>query len=210
MDKKILYCLLHGESCMDRVENVFKTWGQNVDIIFYSDYDNLEKKVYKVTDKKGYLDLEEKHINGLKFINSNFVDYKWYFFCDDDTFVNTKKMNEFLEIAQEDIVYGYLINCWRTIPSLYFPSGGAGVLISKKNLKKVSNNIVGKGTKFAADVTLGLNLIDENIKVSNCEYFHSEKSEHYGISVENIKEHITFHHIKNLNEMQTYYNLCKN
>ena len=205
---KILYCLLHGKSCIDRADNVLRTWGQDVDVVFYSDYDNLEKKVYKVTDKKGYWDLEEKHINGFKFINDSFGDYEWYFFCDDDTFVNTEKMNEFLEVTQEDVVYGCLINCWKNMPSLYYPSGGAGVLIHKSVLNKLVNKLDVKETKFA-DVTLGLNLIDENIKVSNCEFFHSEKSEHYGISIENIKEHIKFHHIKTFEQMDTLYKMCK-
>jgi hypothetical protein len=209
MDKKILYYLLHGKSCNDRVDNVLNTWGKDVDVIFYSDYEDLNKKVYKVTDKPGYWDLEEKHINGFKFLKNNFLDYEWYFFCDDDTFVNTEKMNEFLKTAKEDIVYGYLINCWPNMPFLYYPSGGAGVLIHKSVLNKLIDKLTIKGTKFA-DVTLGLNLIDENIRISNCEFLHSEKPNHYGITDENIKKHITFHHIKSLNEMQDFYNLCKN
>jgi hypothetical protein len=208
MDKKILYSILHGKSCVERVDNVIGTWGQDVDIVFYSDYDNLEKKVYKVTDKKGYWDLEEKHINGFKFINDKFGDYEWYFFCDDDTFVNTTEVYNFLNFCNEDIVYGYLINCWSKNTSLFYHSGGAGVLISKKIMNKISEEIDVKGTKFA-DVTLGLFLYENNIKTENNNLFKSETPEHYKISKNEIKKYITFHHIKTFEQMDSLYKICK-
>jgi hypothetical protein len=205
--KKILYFLLHGEVCINRVDNVLNTWGQNVDIVFYSDYENINKKVYKVTDKKGYWDLEEKHVNGFKFLKNNFTDYDWYFFCDDDTFVNTKKMNEFLQICDENTVYGYLLSGWPVMTSLHYPSGGGGVLIHKTILEKIIDKIRVRNTGFA-DITLGLTLFDENIKTVNCEFLHSEHPNHFGISYENIKEHITFHHIPTYEEMKKLNDMC--
>lgn len=207
--KKILYYLLHGKSCVDRVDNILNSWGKNVDVVFYSDYENLNKNVFKVTDKSGYWDLEEKHINGFKFLKNNLKEYEWYFFCDDDTFVNVKKMDDFLKTANEDIVYGYLINCWPVLPLLHYPSGGGGVLIHRNILNKIIDGLMVKGTKFA-DVTLGLNLYEQGIKVSNCEFLHSEKPQHYGIEYQQVREHITFHHIKDFDEMLNLHNLCDN
>lgn len=202
--KKILYSILNGQLKNDRIKNVKNTWGKDVELIFYSDFEDLENNVYKVIDKKGYWDLEEKHINGIKFVNDNFKDYEWYFFCDDDTFVNTKKMNEFLDSCEKDVVYGLLINCYSKNKSLFYHSGGAGVLIHKKNLEIISQNIESKNTKFA-DVTLGICLHDNNIKVETDDKFKSEKPQFYSISTDEVKNYITFHHINSIEEMMELY-----
>lgn len=195
---------MNGQLKNDRIKNVKNTWGKDVELIFYSDFEDLENNVYKVIDKKGYWDLEEKHINGIKFVNDNFKDYEWYFFCDDDTFVNTKKMNEFLDSCEEDVVYGLLINCYSKNKSLFYHSGGAGVLIHKKNLEIISQNIESKNTKFA-DVTLGICLHDNNIKVETDDKFKSEKPQFYSISLDKVKNYITFHHINSMEEMMELY-----
>lgn len=207
MSKKILYFLLHGEACKHRVRNILETWGKESDVIFYSDYEDLDKKVYKVTDKKGYWDLEEKHVKGIKFLENNFQNYDWYFLCDDDTFVNTKKMNEFIQTCDENTVYGYLLHGWPVMPSLYYPSGGGGVLIHKSKLEKIIKTISVRNTQYA-DITLGLNLHDQSINTVNCEFLHSEHPSHFGIGYENVKEHISFHHIESLGEMKKLHELC--
>lgn len=204
---KILYYLLHGGACNGRVNNVVDTWGRNENVVFYSDYEDVDRNIYKVSDGTDYWDLEEKHVKGIKFLKNNFQNYDWYFLCDDDTFVNTKKMNEFIQTCDEDTIYGFLINTWPNDPSLYYPSGGGGTLIHNKILHQLIDKIEMKGTRFA-DVTLGLNLLHENFKVSNCEYFHSEHPNHYGISYENVKDHITFHHIPSFDEMKKLNDLC--
>jgi hypothetical protein len=202
--KKILYCLLNGQLKNDRIKNVINTWGKDVDLIFYSDFEDLENNVYKVIDKQGYWDLEEKHINGIKFVGSNFKDYEWYFFGDDDTFVNTKKMNDFLNSCNEDVVYGLLINCYPKNESLFYHSGGAGVLIHKKNLDIISQNIELKNTKFA-DVTLGMCLHENKINVDTDIRFKSEPPKFYKFNSDEIKNYITFHHINSFEEMMELY-----
>ena len=40
---KILVSILHGSMFPSRYDNVIKTWGKDIDHIFYSDHEDLEK-----------------------------------------------------------------------------------------------------------------------------------------------------------------------
>ena len=79
-----------------RYINVTETWGKNVDFFFYSDHEDFDKKIIKVSDRTDYQSNEEKHINIIQYVADNIKGYDWYFFCDDDTFVNTKKLESFV------------------------------------------------------------------------------------------------------------------
>ena len=69
--KKILYVILHGSINKERFYNIKETWGSNVDTLFYSDYEELDKNIIKVSNRNDYHSNEEKHINVLKFVNNN-------------------------------------------------------------------------------------------------------------------------------------------
>jgi|688.fasta_scaffold27265_5 hypothetical protein len=206
--EKIIYFIMTSHKFKHRQKNVLETWGADVDLYFYSDTEDSENKTIKVTDKSDYWSLEEKHINIFKYLENNFLDEEWFFFCDDDTFVNTKKMNEFLSSCEKDCVYGYLINCWPVMKDLFYHSGGAGVLIHRKMLNILSKNIEHKNTRFA-DVTLSLNLIDNKIKLLNDSKFHSEPPSYYNIPNDEIKENITFHHIDKFEDMKNLFDYTK-
>ena len=92
--KKILYVILHTCTRPERYEAVVNTWGKDVDFIFYADCDDEEKKIIKVSDDTSYSSNEAKHVNVIKYLFDNDYQYEWFFFCDDDTFVNTKKLEE--------------------------------------------------------------------------------------------------------------------
>jgi hypothetical protein len=198
--KKILYVILHGSVNKNRYFNVMDTWGKYVDCLFYSDHEDKEKNIIKVSDRKDYWGLEEKHINMFKILSAEYLNYDWYFFCDDDTFVNTKKMTEFLDECDTNCVYGCLINCYPNMKDLFYHSGGAGVLIHRKILDIVSKNINTKNTNFA-DVTLGIFLKENKITMKHDDRFHSEMPFSYGLKFNDAANNITFHHIKTKEEM---------
>ena len=206
--KRIQYFLMTTEKYSDRRENIMKTWGQNQDIIFYSDVEHKDKNIIKVTDKNDYWSLEEKHVNIFKFLENNYLDYEWFFFGDDDTFVNTKKLEELSQIGEKNSAYGCLINCYPKIKTLYYHSGGGGILMHRNVLDKLSKTIATKNTNFA-DVTLGICLREININMVNDDRFHSENNNTYGINLEQIKDNITFHHITNYYEMLKLHNSCQ-
>lgn len=206
---KILCLVMHGSNCSDRYYNVVNTWGKNIDTIFFSDHEDSEKKIIKTTNRKDYLGLEEKIIN-LFFKLDNYLDlYDWFLLCDDDTFVNIPKLEEFIRSCDEKLVYGkVLIHGYSKDPSLIFCSGGGGTLIHKSNMKLMSHNMKCYGHGIA-DVGLCMNLRDLNIQVENCDLFYSVSPFTTNLPHEDFKNYITFHHIRTIEEMYLLENKLK-
>ena len=206
---KILVSILHGSMNPDRYDNVIKTWGKDIDHIFYSDHEDLEKNIIVVSDKTHYFSNEEKHINALKYVNDNKPDYDWFFFCDDDTFVNVNNLIEYTKTANDAMVHGSVLKkTWPSDPHLVYCSGGAGYLISKKILSEVCKTIEVTNTGYS-DVTLGYKLRDLNILSSDDFRFKSQTPSFFNLEINECCKYITFHYIKHFDEMDKLYNSCK-
>lgn len=197
--RKILYVILHGSIYSERKINIKETWGKHLDCLFYADYENKEYNVIKVSERSDYHSNEEKHVNVIKYLSEKTPNYEWFFFCDDDTFVNSKLLENKLNEFDEDSVIGSVINCWSKDNTLHYCSGGAGYLINHKILKKL-NTIRLLNTGYS-DVTLGLFLRENNIQIKNSSLFFSQNPKFYGFNENNITEFITFHYIKNKEEI---------
>lgn len=200
--KKILYVILHGEVNKDRYNNVKDTWGINSDLLFYGDYEDNKEEIIKVSDNKSYQSNEEKHVNIFKYLSQNpTYNYEWFFFCDDDTFVNVNKLEKLLTTFDVNYVHGQLLttNVIDDGPIEYL-SGGAGYLIHCDLLEKISKEIKNLNTGYA-DLTLGVCLKNLNIPILNYEFFKSQSHIFYEYPDESIKNYITFHYIKTKDEM---------
>jgi len=198
--KKILYVILHGIVNKNRYNNVMNTWGRDKDVLFYADYNDDDKNVIKVSENTSYFSNEEKHINVIKFLNqNNKYNYEWFFFCDDDTFVNTNKLEDSLNTFDLNVVNGSVLNTWKNDPSLYYCSGGAGYLINHNILGKI--NLKNHKTGWS-DVSLGLSLRETKIECINSKLFNSQPPEFYNIEINDIKNYISFHYIKTEDKMK--------
>jgi hypothetical protein len=210
--KKILYVILHGEVYKERYHNIKDTWGKDRDLLFYGDYEDVNNEIIKVSDNKSYHSNEEKHVNILKYFNgdSNY-NYEWFFFCDDDTFVNVNKLEELLTTFNVNYVHGQLLSTdninGNPIKSgvLEYLSGGAGYLIHSNLLDKISKEIKILNTGYS-DVTLGFCLKDLNIPISNSDLFKSQPHSFYNYSNDLIKNYISFHYITNKDMMTNLIN----
>jgi hypothetical protein len=190
----ILYVILHGASSKNRYENIVETWGKDKNMIFYSDYEDLDKKIYKVSHRTDYHSSEEKHLNVLLLIKEKFNTYDWFFFCDDDTFVNTRNLEN--ENFDENFIHGSILTgCWPHDTNLPFCSGGGGYLISKENLFKMVENIFIPNTG-ASDVSFGIIAKKCNLYFLNNEKFNSQAPEFYSDKEDKLKNFTTFHYIK--------------
>jgi hypothetical protein len=201
--KKVLYVILHGSINPQRYYNVKESWGKNVDCLFYSDHNDVDKNIIKVSDRTDYHSNEEKHINSLQYVSTNIKDYEWFFFCDDDTFVNTQKLEGLLDIFDKNSIHGSLLDegHWPTDKSLNFCSGGAGYLIHSELLTNIIEHIKILNTGYS-DVTLGLHLRTLNIKSINHNFFKSQPPSFFNIPINETKNYITFHYIKTIDEMK--------
>jgi hypothetical protein len=203
--KKILYVILHGKIYSERYYSIKNTWGNNNDLLFYGDYENKDNGIIKVSNDFTYHSNEEKHINVLRYLNKNpDYDYEWFFFCDDDTFVNTNKLDEELLNFDSNYVHGSVIKCWGADPTLSYCSGGAGYLINYKLLEKIIIGLRNHKTGYS-DVSLGISLRDMNIKNINSSLFNSQPPSNYNYDINDIKNYISFHYIKTKDEMNHFF-----
>ena len=146
--------------------NARNTWGKDREnIIFISDdheksigietFPNLKGKTSKA-------DAQHRQFTAMKAVYSNkkkYTNKKWYFLVDDDTFVNYNQLVDFVAHLNYKIpvIFGFVWTEkeWQT--ELPFPSGGAGILLSKAAFDKVVPELYDGKCPFKGvnDVTIG-------------------------------------------------------
>lgn len=202
--KNILYVILHTCTRPERYDGVVNTWGQNVDFLFYSDCENEEKKIVKMSDDTSYKSNESKHINVLKYLIEKDYQYEWFFFCDDDTFVNTKNLENNLDSFDPTKITGnLLVGTWNKDLTLSYCSGGAGYLIHKNLLTEIFKVIRITDSNYS-DVSLGICAKELNIEFSNHKGFKSQSPEFYEETFSDIKDNFTYHYIAPLGMVEMY------
>lgn len=216
--KKVICFVNTTKKHIDRIENISKTWAEKIDTVFYSDHQDPENNVIKVSNRDDYASGEEKQINVLNRLSdltdgddNNLLDvYDWVFFVDDDTFVNVENLEKHIDSFDEDKVYGSIFDSVKdsenpmyvnkVIPlEAKFPSGGAGFLVSAsviKGIKDFSNYHT-----VCGDVSAGLNFHFNQVEQVDSKLFNSQNPEFYGHSEDEIKEMISYHYIKTFEEM---------
>jgi hypothetical protein len=207
----ILYCIIHTQKQSDRYDNIVKTWAQNNDFIFYSDHEDIENKVVKASNRSDYSSGEEKQINMINILanSEQYSRYNWYFFCDNDTFVNTQNMSKLLQGCDPDKIHGLVASSWPNDPLLNYCGGGAGILVSNKLLiDKMHNNVHTYNTGYG-DVALGLSVRNLGIELQHQPTFHSFPPTYYNYTEEDVKKQTTFHYIKDSFLMQGLYENTK-
>jgi len=206
--KKILYVILHTCTRPERYDGVVNSWGKDVDYVFYADCDNKEKNIIKSSNDSTYSSNEPKHVNIIKYLIENNYQYEWFFFCDDDTFVNTKNLETNLDLFDINKITGSLLKgTWREDPRLNYCSGGAGYLIHNTTLEKISKNIEIENTGYS-DVTLGICALKLGIEFEDDDRFNSQSPEVLKIDKTLIKDIFSFHYITS-ERMSEFYDIIK-
>lgn len=73
-----------------RVKAIKETWGKHYDTIYLSDYNADDKIIGYPYLENGYENIWKKYV---EFIKNEKTNTDWYYFCDDDTFVNIFNLN---------------------------------------------------------------------------------------------------------------------
>jgi hypothetical protein len=137
---KILCCILHTEKQPEQYEAIEKTWGSRIDHMYYSDHEDASKNIIKTSDKSDYKSCVEKNARVFKTLinDDRYNHYDYYFFVDNDTYVNEPKLRSSIEKGEfgEDKIYGHT---WRDKAGGNWLMGGAGFLMNRKVLKKFEN-----------------------------------------------------------------------
>jgi len=225
MKNKILFCIKTTKKYQHRINTILDTWLSGIDdFIFYSDHEDTEKNVILSSTDASYFGCLQKTIwtfNNLKNIylsdKSVLECYDWICVVDDDTFVNTKKLDEYVEEIVDDSVYGDLITpennpdnpVWKDfVPEhdYVYHSGGGGVLIPSKLLLDIEFEECGN---VWDDVTVGVIFGRNNVPLVDSELFNSQPPDFYGKSDEDVNNVVTYHHISP-DRMKSLYEITKN
>jgi hypothetical protein len=212
---KILFGVLTTEKYHStRCYNIQATWGKDQSVAFLTDKRTSNNNYICCTDRCDYQSVYIKVISALKFFYQLIDDFDWFYICDDDAYIFTKTLQNYLKDfdTNHPIVCGEIKNTLSEDLSLFYPLGGAGCVLSKETIKRLYKHISEKQYKINmyGDVTLGYLLKDCQITLINDRRFHSQRPDHfeYGLDInKHLITNISFHYIdaewsKKLNEME--------
>lgn len=212
----VLTCDLYLDT---RVKSIQNTWGKLIDTIFLTDSENSQKDIIGYNTPKNYDGIQDKYLNFFK--KFNFKKYDYYFFVDDDTFINIENLKSLkIPSSEDNFAYirrlvlnpdgtdkdgnytGYPMNKLRgyniQLP-LTHPSGGAGYILSKKTTLEIKKYLEFAGNTVSlsghGDVTLGfwLRNVGSNLIFSEDLWWEKPKEcEPFGF---NEKTFLTLHYV---------------
>lgn len=195
----------------DRQKSLLSTWLRDrSNYTFYTDKRTDVGNQEVVCENDTYFSNGIKNLSELHriYFNSLHHSVDWMLFCDDDTFVNVSKLESILPKLDPSKVYGQVL-VWAEDKSLRYCSGGAGYLLSSKTLSKYGPPMLDYlRVSYYSDVCVGLWCRDNEIPVEEIPGFHSQPPKLYELSEDQIKNSITFHYIKTLEEQKELLRIC--
>lgn len=136
-DSNNILCIVRTiPSYYERALSVYKTWGKDCDkILFVSS--NFTTKLPLITYDKflPYENLTSQTYEIIPKIYKAYPHFKWYYFADDNTFLNFKNLEKFLsdKSHEDDYLYGEHFN--------NYLSGGSGYVIPNHGIQKLFNTL---------------------------------------------------------------------
>uniref|UniRef100_A0A6C0DA14 Fringe-like glycosyltransferase domain-containing protein n=1 Tax=viral metagenome TaxID=1070528 RepID=A0A6C0DA14_9ZZZZ len=150
----------------------------------------------------------------IKFFRNMNLDYDWYMFIDDDTFVFPNRVEQFLARLDPSIP-AYVGNAWSHIHDLRFMSGGAGFFLTKSAYTMVRQFVeCDKNTAMRSpeapmngDTTMGVWIREINRKnnyaiklLSDWHYLNIDNS----TNIKKIMTAATFHYVNKYELFKLY------
>ncbi len=214
----------------NRVSKIRETWGSGQSITFLSDLNVGDDIIGYEHLPKGYENIHYKYSEFFK-KNSDF-SYDWYFFTDDDTYVNIDNINELLKKYNHTDsicigVYGelhpdatdkhgnytgfplYTIKGDDTDLPLTYPSGGAGFILSVESMRRINeylNTVSDSPRCYNSDVTIGFWIRNAGIIGVNVDGFWWTNPNELNHTNDSIKNSYTYHYV-NEKMMEELFNL---
>jgi hypothetical protein len=205
----------------NRVQSIRETWGKKQDVVFLSDLNISPDIIGFEYLQRGYENIWMKYVEMLKSWTD--FNYDWYFFTDDDTFVNIDNINSLLsEYNTNDMVCIGIVGALNadctdkdgqhtgfprhtirgkdtSLPLIYV-GGGAGFILSKTSFESICEYIKNLNQcdipgSYSSDVTFGFWMRNCGIKVVNVPGFWWTNPKELNHDVEKIKSSFTYHYI---------------
>jgi hypothetical protein len=200
----ILFCVITTKNNENRRDNILRTWGRRADhLIFYSDHHSNNYNCIKVSENSTYSSGMEKTISILNLLGQIGYQNRWFYFCDDDTFVNVAALKEYASTADPRYVHckrlilgEHLPGLEQFVGNLNYPSGGAGFLVHGSLLNFVYPFRYVR-THYG-DVAFGINLYSRDIKSAwyhDAGRFFDQPPSHFGPH-HPIETALSYHYVK--------------
>lgn len=202
-----------------RVSKIKETWGKDQDVIFLSDMNVGDDIIGYDYLPKGYENIHYKYSEFFRKYSD--MSYDWYFFTDDDTYVNVNNIKILLDkyISNDPIcigVYGKLnpdatdkdgnytgfplntIQGSETSLPLTYPSGGAGFILSVESMRVINkylNSVDDIPRCYSSDVTIGFWIRNSGISPVNMYGFWWTNPVELKHDDESISKSYTYHYV---------------
>ena len=193
-----------------QIETMLKNINKN-DIYYLTSVPNVERRQfgwYTMDDPKN---ITWKYIHFIFNMNGEFLNYDWYIFIDDDTFVFTNKLRKYLtqyNPAENYYIGNELDHVKKDFCS--YMSGGAGYAISNGLYKKIYEYVRKEGINnsykhWCDDLCIGL-WIQELAKTYNINVINNNIQFHIEMHKDSseLKNALTFHTLRELSQFKYY------
>jgi len=183
-----LLCIIltSKKSIFDRGPAVWDTWSHKCNKTMFSLNSNDLKQnitesnlkflnkinILNLSMNESYDKMAEKVLLTLKMmyeLNNNETRFNWYLLVDDDTFIYTDNLYKFIKLTDSKLAYTYGYN-FKEVVSTGYHSGGGGVLMPIKSLKRLHESITNNKCAFKdgyGDVALGQCSHISRVKIGN-------------------------------------------
>lgn len=216
--KHTLFIVLTCEQYIDtRVNAIRSSWARQADVIFLSDIPRSDTIIGFATPST-HAGIQEKYVRLFK--RFDFRNYKYFFFCDDDTFINTGLYDSvqlphtcfcfcrigYLGIHGEDLEghpTGYDFTTIRgtgTHRPLFYPGGGAGFIIDLEGVAKIQHILLGLPDADIprsdhGDVTLGFWIRLAGLQLVHSSLLNYARPDNFAHAADDIRRNLSYHYV---------------
>jgi hypothetical protein len=172
-EHEITFVVMGSSKTREKVAALKGTWGKEVSNLYvFSDEDDEELQPIVLDQCRGKStreDAQHKTLLGSKYVFEH-SKTPWYFLADDDTYVNVELLRWFLGTfdPEKPLIFSYLFHdrpVWgglnttmtETLAGFTWPSGGAGIVVSKAAMELLAQHLYTDKCPFYSmnDVTIG-------------------------------------------------------
>jgi hypothetical protein len=222
----VLTCEKYHET---RLKSIKDTWGNNQDVIFLSDFNQGKEIVGFDYIPTGYNNAPMKYVELMKTYEDFSAD--WYFFTDDDTFVNVRNIENILSDfdVNEKICVARIgklnpdgtdmdgdqtgfdmstIKGEETHLPLYTISGGSGFILSRKSMIGVCDYVkdsINPPYCYKTDVTMAFWLRNSGTKIINTDRLCHNTPLKMNHTKEDFNKSVSYHYVDH-NMMRVLFN----